>query len=220
MFARRLAVSLLAMLLAACSHAPPQIAQVFSQVNRVYDPLIGVWAPRFSVFVQGVSNDGNKVFDRLYLVNDTEGLYYSLQKGQWTGVERPGEFWVGANGLVLPEKPAGTWRALLVTRSGQQVTAEVTIPPTANDAPPPRTAPVALTDMGGKWRVRGWVDDYLVWAYDVNGGVLSRNKTVGPEFQVPANTARITLYSYDKARGEGLEAGPFVVKASEKTADR
>lgn len=193
---------------------------MFSQVNRVFDPEAGEWSPRLTVFVQGVSNDGNKVFDRLYLINDADGLYYSLQKGQWAAVERPGEFWAGANGLPLPDKPAGTWRVLLVTRSGQKVWSEVTIPPTPIDAPPPRTGPVAVSEGGGTWRVRGWVDDYLVWAYDANGGVVSRNKTVGAAFQVPANAVRVVLYSYDKARGEGLEAGPFLVKASEKTADR
>ena len=219
-FARWLSALAACGFLAGCSHAQPQVAQVFSQVNRVYDPEAGSWSPRLSVFVQGQSNDGGKVFDRLYLVDDADGWYYAFPKGQWTGIERPGEFWVGVNGLVLPAKSTGSWRAVLVTKSGQQAKADVIVPPAALDAPPARDGPVSVRQADGKWRVRGWVDDYLVWSYDDNGAVLSRNKTVGPEFAVPANAVNVVLYSYDKTRGEGLEAGPFPVKPSAKPADR
>jgi hypothetical protein len=138
----------------------------------------------------------------------------------WTGIEHPGEFWAGVNGLTLPAKYTGSWRVVLVTKSGQQVKADVAIPPTALDAPPAREERVAMSQTDGKWRVRGWVDDYLVWAYDGTGAVVSRNKTVGPEFSVPANAVSVVLYSYDKNRGEGLEAGPFSVKPATKSADR
>jgi hypothetical protein len=206
-------------LLASCSHAPPQVAQVFSQINRVYDPQAAAWSPRLSVFLQAVSADGNKVFDRLYFINDAEGQYYALTKGEWTSIEKPGEFWVGINGLPLPEKP-GPWRALLVTRSGQQVSADFSVPPQPIGGSPARAGTVSAFETDGRWRVAGWVDDYIVWAYDASGNVVARAKTVGPEFSVPATAVRFTLYSYDKTRGEGLEAGPFLVKASEKSADR
>jgi hypothetical protein len=202
-----------------CSHAAPQVAQVFSQVNRVFDPQLGAWSPRLSVFLQAVSSDGNKVFDRLYLIDDADQQYYAMAKGDWTPVEKPGEFWTGINGLPLPENPGG-WRALLVTRSGQKVSADFAVSPQPADAPPPRTERVATAEANGRWRVTGWVDDYMVWAYDANGGVVARTKTVGPEFALPASAVRFVLYSYDKARGEGLEAGPFLVKPPEKSADR
>ncbi len=206
-------------LLVSCSHAPPQVAQVFSQITRVFDPQGGGWSPRLSVFLQAVSADGNKVFDRLYLINDAEGQYYAMAKGEWTSVEKPGEFWAGINNLPLPENP-GPWRALLVTRSGQQVSADFSVPPQPSDAPPARSARVSVAEAGDRWRVQGWVDDYVVWAYDANGGVVARTKTVGPEFGIPSTTVRFILYSYDKSRGEGLEAGPFLVKPLAKSADR
>jgi hypothetical protein len=208
-----------ALLLASCSHAPPQVAQVFSQVTRVFDPQAGSWSGRLSVFLQAVSADGNKVFDRLYLINDAEGQYYAMAKGEWTPVEKPGEYWVGINGLPLPEKP-GPWRALLVTRSGQQVSTDFSVPPQPLDSAPARANKVSAVENGGRWRVQGWVDDYMVWAYDANGAVVARAKIVGPEFGIPTTAVRFLLYSYDKTRGEGLEAGPFLVKPLAKSADR
>jgi len=213
----RAALAAVCLIAVSCSHAPPQVAQVFSQINRVYDPLTGAWTKRLSVFVQGVSDDGSKVFDRLYLINDAEGMYYTLPKDQWTSLSPPGEFWAGANGLPI-DKP-GTWRALLVTKSGQEVSSEFVVPPSVLDESPP-AGRVSLVAADGKWRVQGGVDDYLVWSYDASGQIVSRNKTVGPEFAVPSSAVTVVLYSYDKARGQGWEAGPFRVKPPEKSADK
>lgn len=195
---------------------------MFAQVTRVFDPASGVWSPRLSVFVQAASADGNRVFDRLHLIHDGQGLYFSLTRDQWTAVERPGEYWVGANSLAFPGAlPTGEWRALLVTKAGQKVESRFQVPAPAPDAPAARTSPVRVTPEGppGRYRVAGWVDDYLVWAWDAKGVLLGRAKTVGPAFAVPRGAVSFRLYSYDKGRGEGLEAGPFPVKENEKPAD-
>lgn len=200
--------------LVACSHSSPQIVQVFGQVNHVYDPAQG-WSDRLSVFVQGANGDGTKAFDRLHLVHSS-GLFFTLGRDQWTAVERPGEAWFGANDLAFPDGkvPRGEWRALLVTKAGLQVEAGFTVPPVPLDAPGARKAAVVVTAGAPfQYQVSGWVDDYLVWARDPKGVVLSRNKTTSPHFTVPPGTDSFVLYSYDKARGEGLEAGPFPAQA-------
>jgi hypothetical protein len=205
------------LLLLSCSHATPQVVQIFDQVDRVFDPDAKAWSERLSVFVQAASGDGNKVFDRLHVIHDGQGLYFTLGRGQWTAVDRPGEYWVGAKDLSFPDGkiPTGEWRALLVTRSGQKVEVKFQIPPPALGVPPARNTSVAVQadpTAPGRYRVSGWVDDYLVWASDLKGTLLIRTKTVGPTFQVPSGTTSFVLYSYDKERGEGLEAGPFPVQ--------
>lgn len=221
----RLLTACLALLLAGCAHAPPRLVQVFSQVNRVFDPSSQVWTSRLSVFVQASSSDGTKVFDRLHLTHEASRLYFTLTKDQWSAVEKPGEFWVGANDLAFPDGqvPAGTWSALLVTRAGLRVKTTFEVPPPALGAPAPRTAKVAVRPEAagpGRYRVSGWVDDYMVWARDARGTVVSRTKTVGPSFQVTAGAQSFVLYSYDKTRGEGLTAGPFPVQDLAVSADR
>jgi hypothetical protein len=214
----------LALFLASCAHAPPQVVQVFSQVNRVYNPASGGWSAQLAVFVQGASSDGTKVFDRLHLIHDGEGLYFTLDRSHWTKVERPGEAWMGSPGLSFPgEVPTGTWRALLVTRDGQKVETTFAVPPQVPGAPAPRKGKVTVSpdrQVPGKFTVSGWVDDTLVWALDAQGAVLSRTKVYGPNLQIPPGTVTFVLYSYDKERGEGLEAGPFPVQSSSKPADR
>jgi hypothetical protein len=181
----------------------------------VYDPADG-WSDRLSVFVQGANGDGTKVFDRLHLVHPS-GLFFTLNRDQWTAVERPGEAWFGANDLRFPDGkvPRGDWRAILVTKAGLQVDVGFTVPPVPVDAPGPRRAPVVVASAGApfQYKVTGWADDYLVWARDPKGVVLSRNKTTAAVFSVPPGTDSFVLYSYDKARGEGLEAGPFPAQA-------
>ena len=218
-----LAVVLL-LILGGCSHAPPQIIQVFSQTNRVFDPGMGGWSTRLSVFLQVSSNDGNKVFDRLHLIQDDRQLVYTLTSGQWASVERPGEYWIGTNDLGLSDGtvPTGAWRALLVTKSGQRVEASFAVPPPEADAPRARTGTVKATPASspGRWRFSGWVDNTLVWFRDAKGAVIGRARVVGPEVALPPGTSSLVLYSYDKGRGEGLEAGPFPVQAPAKSADR
>lgn len=232
-FLRALAVAVVLVGAVSCSHAPPQVVQVFTQVDRVYDPSSG-WSSRLSVFVQGADADGTKVFDRLHLVHEGQGLYFTLDRDHWTAVERPGESWFGANDLSFPDGkvPLGEWRATLVTKAGLRVQTSFQVPPQPPDAPPPRTArvEVSLVELPppppgappapALYRVTGWVDDYLVWARDAKGTVMTRNKTVGDRFSLPPGTDSFLLYSYDKVRGEGLVAGPFSVKEPDKPADR
>ena len=209
----------LLLLLGGCSHAPPQLVQVFSQVNQVFDFPSARWTQRLSVFVQASSADGNRVFDRLHLIHDEQDLYITLNRDQWTVVERPGEYWVGTNSLTFPGKiPTGEWRALLVTRAGLKVESWFSIPAPPPDAPSARTLPVVVVSDGvanERYRVSGWVDNYLVWSWDAQGVLLGRAKTTGPVFAVPQGAVTFRLYSYDKGRGEGLEAGPFPVKGKD-----
>jgi hypothetical protein len=204
----------LLLLLASCTHAPPQVVQVFDQVNRVYDPAEGAWTERLSVFVQASSSDGVKVFDRLHLIHDGQGLFVTVNRPQWASATPPGEFWVGVNNLSYPGGiPSGEWRALLVTRSGQEVEAKFIVPSSAGATPPRTRTPAVRPDSAPqRYTVSGWVDSYLVWARDARGAVLSRAKTFGPTFEVPPGTVSFDLYSYDKDRGEGLVAGPFPVQ--------
>jgi len=210
-------------LLGSCSHATPQIVQVFSQTNRVFDPAEGSWSTRLSVFLQVSTTDGNKVFDRLHLIQDDRQLVYTLGASEWASVERPGEFWIGVNNLRPPEGTAatGTWRALVVTRSGQRVETTFAVPPVPSDAPPPLRRTVTVTAAApGHVRFSGWADDSLIWFRGAKDEVIGRSKVVGPEAAVPPGTVSLELYSYDKARGEGIEAGPFPVQTAVKPADR
>jgi hypothetical protein len=220
---RRL-VLILVILCASCAHAPPQVVQVFDQVNRVYDPATGAWSAHLAVFVQGASSDGTKVFDRLHLIHDGEDLWFTLDKSHWTKVERPGEAWMGSPSLEFPgEVPTGTWRAVLVTRDGQKVETSFAVPPQVPGAPAARKGKVAVSadrQVPQKFTVSGWVEDTLVWSLDAQGTVLARTKVFGPSFQIPPGAVSFVLYSYDKVRGEGLEAGPFPVQSSAKPADR
>lgn len=221
---RLLLVGIVLLALSACSHAPPRLIQVVSQVNRVFDPEAKAWSSWLSVFVQASSADGNKVFDRMHLLHDGQALWVPLTHDTWTPVERTGEFWVGSNGLNFGDAvPTGTWRVQLVTRSGQKVETSFEVPTVPVGTPAPRTASVTVRrdpNQPGRWSVSGWVDDYLVWSRDAKGVILARTKTVGPSFQVLPAAASVSLYSYDKNRGEGLLAGPFPVQDLPASADR
>jgi len=200
------------------------MSQVFSQVSRTWDPAGQRWLPELSVFVQASSGDGLKVFDRWHLLHDGQSVSYTLTPADWTSVERNGETWLGANGIRFPEDEVltGDWRIQLVTKDGQKAESVFRIPPAALDAPRPRTEPVVVTPLAapGRYRVTGWVESYLLWTRDARGQILSRNKTVGPEFTVPGGVSSFFLYSYDKDRGEGLVAGPFGVQNAPAPADR
>lgn len=213
---RVLVSSVLLVFVGSCSHAPPRLVQVFNQVNQVYRPETKAWSEQLSVFVQAASADGNKVFDRLHLIHDGENLFFSLDRTQWASIERPGEYWVGANDLAFPDGvPTGTWRVLLVTAAGQKLSATFEVPPQPPGAALRRTEPVrvkAQVPPNGRFQVSGWVDDYLVWSRDAAGAVVAQTKTVGSSFAVVPGAQSFLLYSYDKNRGQGLVAGPFPVQ--------
>jgi len=207
----------------SCTHAPAQIAQVYSQISQHFDPQTKTWSPQWAAFVQALSNDGNRAFDRLYFIHDETGMYFALNKQTWTAVDRPGEFWVGRNDFHVPGGvvPLGTWRAVLVTLDGQHV--EQTFVVSTDTSRDPVRAAVTLIPLPANarsYRVEGWVNNYLVWPQDQQGNVLALQKVVGGQFSVPEGASSIRLYSYDKTRAEGLLAGPFSVQPLSTSADR
>ncbi len=221
-----LALALLATLAGACSNSQPQIPQLTTQVNQVWSPSASAWEERLTVFVQVTNGDGLEVLDRIQIVNDEDRLVFTLDKSNWTKVERTGETWFGANNLRVPDGyvSSGDWRVLVSTRAGLQVEAPFVIPPLAPNTSSSARSALQFNkpaDLEKPFTFTGFPKDVLIWALGEQGEVLGQFKTANNSFLlaqvVPFRTLQgrvksLVLYSYDKTRGQGVEAGPFEVK--------
>ena len=219
-------LALLGALAGACSNSQPQIPQITTQVNRVWSPPSSAWEERLTVFVQVTNGDGLEVLDRVQIVNDEDRLVFILDKSNWTRVERTGETWFGANNLRVPggHVSVGNWRILVSTRAGLQVESPFVIPPAAPNASNSSNYALRFNKPANPQKAftfTGFPADVLVWALGAQGEVLGQWKTTNNSFllaqvvPLPALQARVKsliLYSYDKIRGQGVEAGPFEVK--------
>lgn len=116
-------VAALALLVGACSAAPPQLVRVEVRLEHVHDLDRGVWYEQLVFFGLVRDEDGFADIEQLYLLNDEHQLYWRLDGEGWTHERRAGEDWIGMAGLVMAGGeafPRGVYRAVVLDAAGQQ----------------------------------------------------------------------------------------------------
>ncbi len=143
-------------LLAGCSTHPPELLRVQAQQVLVNDPQRGPVYPALSLFAQVNDADGLEDLQELYLISDSQQLFWRLDAQTWTRVQQGSDNWVGSNQLALPDRrflPAGEYRVLLMDLGGGQAEQTLYLNAPAEEPSAERFLPVTFTD--GRIRIPG-----------------------------------------------------------------
>lgn len=138
MSGRLLPLCILAILLptfASCTQALPEILAVSTRIVRIQSPSANGDLPAaatdaragmneyLSFFCMVRDDDGVIDLEELWLVNDSEELYWHIDSREWLWVEHSGENWLGSHELRMPNGqpfPTGSWRILLADKAGER----------------------------------------------------------------------------------------------------
>jgi hypothetical protein len=217
-----LAPRVLALLLLACTGEPPEILQVFWQLNIVEDLEQNLTYQSLSLFLKPSDPDGFEDIEDLYLINDEQELFWRLDVDSWQQSGANEEIWIGSNSLKMPDGasfPAGQYRVLLRDVGGDS--AEQTIRLQLVSSREAKRYLPKISVGEGEIRVSGEAENYQLWVYDTGGRYIASFPASETPFSVQAITSSqpallegffFTAYGTVKNRNLGVKSGPYYVK--------
>ena len=109
------------LIVSGCSSNPPQLIELKYQLNAVADRTLDSRYQSLSVFVHADDQDGFEDINRLDIMHEATGLYWTYYPDSWQKVEQGEETWIGSNGIVMSDYsafPPGEYRVQIVDIAG------------------------------------------------------------------------------------------------------
>jgi hypothetical protein len=222
MSARRPAALLLAasvLLLPSCVGKPPEILRLTWQTILVDDREQGLAYACLSLFVRPSDPDGIDDLSELYLINDREQLYWTMDSGSWQMSGSGAETWIGANDIRLPDGsplPAGEYRVLLRDIGGSSTEQTILLPAFSVRQARSFLPQVAVRDRA--IRISGKALPFQLWLYDRNGRYVGVRAVTGSQqgidellaaYPALAGGFRFRVYAPLKQEHTAVLSGPY-----------
>jgi hypothetical protein len=118
-----LAFMIITLALCGCSGSPPEVLDLEFQVNAVKDRELDLVSQKLSLFILPNDPDGYEDLDIIYIIHDSDELFWSLKSDEWQKVARGQDTWIGSNSICMPDNsdlPSGRYRILLKDLSGEK----------------------------------------------------------------------------------------------------
>ncbi|GAH50406.1 unnamed protein product [marine sediment metagenome] len=99
-----------------CTGKPPEIMRVFRQINLINDREQNIIYQSLSLFVQASDPDGFEDIEEIYIINDSEELFWRIDSESWIKTDSGDEIWIGSNSICMPDGSPllkGEYRILL-----------------------------------------------------------------------------------------------------------
>lgn len=212
-------LSLILAVLIACSPSRPKIVQTFSQLNYVWEKDWEAPTEALSVFVQVENEDGLEELQHLYVLHDDLEVYWKLDPETWTPLNRPGENWIGANQLTIPQRtelPRGKYRILVTTQAGERETSNFSLDVELLSEAKPVWPQLAV--VGRELLISNAPASYALWFYGIEGPMLHQMvaneqrltlEQIQAHPQINQRATRVWFYWYNEKQGWGQILGPF-----------
>lgn len=90
--------------LVSCSVATPEIREKKWDIKVTRDQKNNVIHESLSLFVNCYDEDGENDVDRLYIIDDSSGIYWELDESTWLDKRVGEDRWIGSNSIIMPDR--------------------------------------------------------------------------------------------------------------------
>lgn len=222
-------VLLLILLIGACSGAPPEVSQLFWQLNVVEDLESSEQYEELTVFVHIDDPDGISDIEEVEILHTTQELLWKYTPASWRKVERDGETWFGSNGVrsgFSELVPRGEYRVRVSDKAGESVETGFVISPDIiglqRGAIKSSSFP-QLSITPGQIELSSASPELLVSLYDEEQNFIKSEILTFDEEELSIKKPRndwkgvqyVWLQEYHDSEGYGLVSGPYSLNSSE-----
>ena len=154
-------------ILTGCTGKPPEIVRVFWQINLVDDQEKDIFYQSLTLFVQAGDPDGFEDLEEIYLINDSEELFWRIDSESWLKSTSGDATWIGSSSISMPDGsplPAGEYRILLLDIGGDEAEQTILLGPGLLKTY--RRYLPAVSIENGEIHVSGKAESYALWLYD------------------------------------------------------
>jgi hypothetical protein len=201
-------------LVLSCAENRPEINQVFWQINKIRNLDTGRYHDSLSLFIEANDEDGIEDLKTIYLINDSEELFWKITEKNWVHKTDGEANWFGSGSITMNDFsafPFGKYRAIIIDEAGEREETSFNINKyetgfIENDFP-----------AAG---IRGNAPFYspgteALWFYNKEMKLIkevSVNASDVKNIQLPSEAQAMYAYKYDRIKGFGLITGPYMVK--------
>lgn len=206
----------------SCSSSPPEVLQIYWQLNITEDTEKAAVYESLSLWVQARDEDGTDDIEYIYLIHDEQELLWEISSETWEQVSDSGEDWYGLNGIIrgdLSNLPRGEYRVVVIDKVGERdersfyLSAKNTLVETVD------TLDVVME--GNSVVPRNTEYGYTIWGFGSDRNFIGSIKDLSVpvtleeiEAELPG-TEYIYVYSYEMNEGAGIIGGPYKLRADE-----
>jgi len=226
----------LPVLFSSCSGAPPEIAQLFWQLNIVQDSERSTQHEELSLFVHAQDPDGTGDLEEIELVHPEAELRWNFTPDNWQKIERDGEVWLGGNGVksgFAAQLPRGEYQVKVLDKAAETAATSFFISKDIQGLQKGNLKASRFPRINTKSdsiELYFTAPEVLLSFYDENEQFLrSQAFTAAAEAEVKSsqfrtvtnwrskwpNAATIWIQEYDTKKGIGLVSGPYRLPQSE-----
>ncbi len=205
--------------LISCSGEPPQINELWWQLDLSVDSLSDEAVESLSLFVHAEDEDGADDLNQLYLINDDFYYVWNIPSDLWLIYEKDGVKWIGINDLRAPGEghfPDGNYRVLVVDLGGERVESSFYL---RNSIPELDTLIFPEIKFDNDFiTINSDFPSFKLWFYDVDDTLIDKSEILTPgnyEWNriirnINRRAASFSLYTEPENGSWGLISGPFL----------
>ncbi len=203
----------------SCSEEPPEIFQVFWQLNIMSDKVLNDTYEQLTLFLHVDDKDGIDDVESIYIIKDEEELFWKINHENWIKSEKTDETWLGSNKIIMPDYspfPRGDYRLLLIDKAGERDEKEFYI--SKGSIKPPIDFPKAVIE-DKIITIKSPYKENTLWIYSENDELLEICETGTGNISLDRifksnkklkSVSYIYVYAYSSTRGHGLISGPYL----------
>lgn len=208
-------------LLQACSASPPELLDIFWQLDVVLPLDQDAQREELSLFILANDSDGLEDLAELQVLHSEQELEWSLSADEWRSVQRDGEVWIGGSGFQMQNGaafPRGRYTITVSDKAGDSTKSHFTLNNqivglSRGDLP---YSSFPSIQIRGSLQISAPSPQVSVLLYRRDGGLLdSQTMQTGSlsrdvlENWKERQVQRVWLHSYQAEKGYGCVSGPF-----------
>jgi hypothetical protein len=210
---------LLLVLYSSCSGAKPEVMFLSSALNLVYDRDLDRSYEQLSVNIKVNDDDGFDDLDKLYIINDSNRLFWEVNHENWIASELKKEYWIGTNTIIQADYsplPRGLYRLVLQDYSGEKDEKTFRISTAKLNVDEIEIPVMSLENE--ILTISSTYKDHTIIVLDSAGNIVARHKT--PKNKISFGTivrnknqksaaASYYIYSFQDVYRVGIYGGPY-----------
>ncbi len=215
------AAVLILLLAAGCGNSPPELNQIYSQLNFLNEPgSERVWA-ELLVLMNADDEDGYDNLEFIHVINEKQQLFWTVDSDSRSERDNRGMKWIGGQRFMMTEgeiPPPGEYRVIITDKAGERAEDGIFLPivkeiPAAEDFPE-----IAFTEDDNIFIIKSAEKRNIISFYDSAGKLLSAYASTPGEVNIRAlkendiltdNWRSMRISFYSDATGAGLISGPY-----------
>ncbi len=208
-------------LLNSCTGEAPELYELIHQIIAVEDTTLDIKYEELSLFLHVHDEDGVDDIEFIYLINDSEELFWELDSGIWSLQKSGDETWIGSNGIKMGDYsaiPRGSYRVILVDSAGERAETEIFL----NRDEPMLSAlmfpSITIVEELDEISIRSRYGRHSLWIYNdadellknavVFAGIIPAGSVLDSD-DLRESASYLYVYAYDEREGFGLKSGPY-----------